>query len=377
VAGKLAPAMYDAAQQIVASGESMSDETAAAYGVMTEAAYNAERAILSYQGSYRDLPADMDTNARATERVAGETQKYADAVDALRAEQEKQRQAEAAMVAARAAERMNRAYQTTIDLQERVESNALAAVRAGVAGSFQQIEDRLSAARQLAEETAADQARIDKMQARGWTWLVEGGVTYRLKDLREAVEENAEAQERMATDTERATAQLIYQQAAAGLDARAALELARALGLVDEDSYNAATTIQTLNSKLEDTGNLEGYKAAMIALNLAMQDGKLTAQEIKDILAAMDGQTVNATVHITATGDTGVLELPMSRPPGGVIRPPEPVQADVPNPIGGQAATVRGGETVIYNIYDQAAAALAMAQVSEARRQRANRFMGQ
>jgi hypothetical protein len=45
-----------------------------------------------------------------------------------------------------------------------------------------------------------------------------------------------------------ATAQMIYQQAAAGLDAEASLQLARALGLLSETDFAIASTVQELNS---------------------------------------------------------------------------------------------------------------------------------
>jgi hypothetical protein len=96
-----------------------------------------------------------------------------------------------------------------------------------------------------------------------------------------------------------ATAQMIYQQAAAGLDADAALNLARAMGLVSESDYNLATAIETLKTKRE-AGVIgeEAYTKAILDLNTAAGDGKVTLEEVATLMASLDGKVSSATVNI-------------------------------------------------------------------------------
>lgn len=95
------------------------------------------------------------------------------------------------------------------------------------------------------------------------------------------------------------TAQMIYQQAAAGLDADAALDLARAMGLVSESDYNLATAIGVLKEKYADRGDQESYIAGVMALNEAALDGKVTLEEVNRIMDLLDGKVSNATINVT------------------------------------------------------------------------------
>jgi hypothetical protein len=73
-----------------------------------------------------------------------------------------------------------------------------------------------------------------------------------LEELR-AKQAEAEAQLKLTT------AQFLFQQAAADLDKDAALALARAMGLIDEASYNATAAMQELTKQYQTTGDLDEY----------------------------------------------------------------------------------------------------------------------
>ena len=84
-----------------------------------------------------------------------------------------------------------------------------------------------------------------------------GELTLSISELKD---KSVDAQEKM----NRLTSEFIYQKAAAGLDADAALELARSMGLIDEASYNAAIAIQDTRTKydLNRDGAIDATEAA-------------------------------------------------------------------------------------------------------------------
>lgn len=95
------------------------------------------------------------------------------------------------------------------------------------------------------------------------------------------------------------TAQMIYQQAAAGLDADAALDLARAMGLVSESDYNLATAISTLK-QMREAGTISDaqYTQGILAMTEAAMDGNVELSETNAILDMLTGKTVTPTVNL-------------------------------------------------------------------------------
>ncbi len=84
-----------------------------------------------------------------------------------------------------------------------------------------------------------------------------GELTLGISELKD---KSSDAQEKM----NRLTNEFIYQKAAAELDADAALELARSMGLIDEASYSAAIAIQDMRAKydLNRDGAIDAAEAA-------------------------------------------------------------------------------------------------------------------
>lgn len=70
------------------------------------------------------------------------------------------------------------------------------------------------------------------------------------------------------------TLEMLYQKAAAGLDSSSALELARAMGLVNEKTYSTLKQVEALRQKFLETGEIEEYKRAL--LDMAYQDYLVT-----------------------------------------------------------------------------------------------------
>jgi TP901 family phage tail tape measure protein len=94
----------------------------------------------------------------------------------------------------------------------------------------------------------------------------------------QAMDGNAEAQRNAEEAMRAATTQMLYQQAAAGLSAEAALALGRAMGVISEQDYQVASTIGALKVQFAgldgvmDPTEIEGFTAAMANMNIATQN---------------------------------------------------------------------------------------------------------
>lgn len=106
------------------------------------------------------------------------------------------------------------------------------------------------------------------------------------------------------------TASLLFNLAAAKLEAPAALELAYAMGLVDERTVQAYKSIDTLTAAFDEnndgvisgTENVEAYKAAVASLKRVLDD-------------LPNEKTIN--VYVNTYGNTAALEYNMNTPGGG------------------------------------------------------------
>ena len=92
------------------------------------------------------------------------------------------------------------------------------------------------------------------------------------------------------------TKQTLFNQAAAGLDSLAALELARTMGLVDEEAYAAGTAVEELRQKY-DTNHDGAISAAEGASQFAREAANL-ARELNLIPT-----NINTTISVTKVGD--------------------------------------------------------------------------
>lgn len=134
------------------------------------------------------------------------------------------------------------------------------ALAAGLAGEYA---DAYTTYREKLEQ--ADQAVWDAQVAMS-ELRAAGKLTADMQDdYNRKIDEGILAQHDAAAALERATSKMIYQAAVAGLDARSALKLAGALGLISEADYAIADAIEVLkerrDAEIKSTGDAEKANA--------------------------------------------------------------------------------------------------------------------
>lgn len=235
---------------------------------------------------------------------------------------------------------------------------------------MQSIDDAREKERLLQEE-------IDKAIKQGYSPL--GSKVVELKE--QMGELRGEETEAIAA-FQAATKEMIYQKAAAGLDADAALELGRAMGLVSESDYNLATALSKLKEKYKETGDLEGYIEAVKILNQSAQDGYVSLDEVKKAMDALDGRVSSATVVISTVGGVGGEggseggSGSQHNKEGERVVPKkqkgrETAESAIPG-MGGAS----GGGNVTINVYGEQGAKVIRAIIAEKRITQVNDFMG-
>jgi hypothetical protein len=128
-----------------------------------------------------------------------------------------------------------------------------------------------------------------------------GGWSEEVADLTKKLDDNRVAQQGAGEALAETTKQMIYQQAAAGLDAEAALGLARSMGLISEADYSLSTVIQNLRKDFDKNqdgliANAEGAvdfagkvdEAAKVVDALQKQNLPLTLENISGAMKAVD-----------------------------------------------------------------------------------------
>ncbi|RJX17547.1 MAG: hypothetical protein C4575_12960 [Desulforudis sp.] len=115
-----------------------------------------------------------------------------------------------------------------------------------------------------------------------------GANSEKVAELTGALKENEEEQLKAGEALRVATAEMIYQQAAAGLDAGAALELARSMGILSESDYATAMMVQLLRQEfdLNRDGMISaeeaarGYNSSILLMQQAIAKLQSTGTEI-------------------------------------------------------------------------------------------------
>ena len=198
--------------------------------------------------------------------------------------------------------KMNEKARDYIPLAYRMETLA-EAVAAGISGDLQQaMEGYLSTTEDINQEHGELQEQLDNLLNRGWSPTSEKVLELqgRLDELKAKEQEAGEA-------LAEATAQMIYQQAAAGLDAGASLELARAMGILSEQDYAVSKTLQDLRMSFDENADgmiiasegareFAGQVAAIYEAvsNLQAQDVPITFESIQAELEKIDLQQTAA-----------------------------------------------------------------------------------
>ena len=122
-----------------------------------------------------------------------------------------------------------------------------AGLAAGLKGEMTQTWDNYATQmEQLGEEEANLTAELEKAQKQGWS-----PTSKKVQDLTSDLEANRKKQLEASDAVHEMTKSMLYQQAAANLSAGAALELARNMGLISEEDFNAAEAVQLLREQYD------------------------------------------------------------------------------------------------------------------------------
>lgn len=122
-----------------------------------------------------------------------------------------------------------------------------AGLAAGIRGELQTATDNYVASlAELIAEQEDLQAQLLELQESGYSPTSE-----KVQELTQAIQENADAQTQALAALQAATAEMIYQQASAGLDTQASLDLARAMGVLSEADYAVATAVAQLRTEFD------------------------------------------------------------------------------------------------------------------------------
>src|SRR3990167_9585717 len=194
--------------------------------------------------------------------------------------------------------KMNEKARDYIPLAYRMETLA-EAVAAVISGDLQQaMEGYLSTTEDINQEHGELQEQLDDLLERGWSPTSE-----KVLELQGRIDELKTKEQEAGEALAEATAQMIYQQAAAGLDAGASLELARAMGILSEQDYAVSKTLQDLRMSFDANADgminaSEGARdfAGQVAniyeavSNLQAQDVPITFENIQAELEKIDLQ---------------------------------------------------------------------------------------
>lgn len=174
------------------------------------------------------------------------------------------------------------------------------------------LEGRLGSATEAYSATLADlaiqheemTAQLLNLQNAGYSPTSE-----RVMELTRALEENQNKQSEALASLQGLTAEMIYNQAAAGLDTQAALDLARSMGLLDEQSYAVASAVEAL--RLEFDKNRDGMissaeGAAQFAASTDLMNRAIANLQAKNMPITLDAIATEMTT-LAQTGASNEL----------------------------------------------------------------------
>lgn len=188
---------------------------------------------------------------------------------------------------------------------------------------------------ELNEQSAELRAQLEELKRRG---VKESSEEFR--NLTSKIDETNKAQEELEKSTKKTIAQMIYQQAAANLDAGGQLELARTLGLVSEQDYAIAKAIDSLTDKYDT--NKDGVIGASEATQQYIKDIKNLNTNLANL---PDVVTVDVITNFVTTGtpSTSTQPLDISTGPCFIENTPVRISDAVTKPI----QDIQEGDTVL------------------------------
>ena len=214
-----------------------------------------------------------------------------------------------------------------------------------------------NAAEKYEETLESLQAKHEELEAKLVTLFSEWGTTDdEILNVTNALAENEKAQLDAADAMQEAIDKMILQQATAGLDAQATLEVARAMGMLDEQSYAAALATQKLKEQYDD-GLISSteYAAGVATLRdninkLQDKNIKITVQTIQQTVGNLINQGVPPSVAAKygfAEGTGGWREVPPGYPNDSY---PVMVQSGEKFAVRAAGENSAGGGGMVFNI---------------------------
>lgn len=194
-----------------------------------------------------------------------------------------------------------------------------AGLMAGIQGTLEDATANYSAT--LAQLTEQEKQITDALlmaQEQGYA-----PTSQRVTELTEALRQNQDAQSAALANLQSVTAEMLYQQAAAGLDTQASLDLARSMGVLSEADYTVATAMQQLREQFDAnhdgmitaTEDAAGFAQAAAMMSQAIQNVQaknlpMTAENIAkelDALAKTNAET--ALAELAGAAEEGAKPL--------------------------------------------------------------------
>ena len=189
------------------------------------------------------------------------------------------------------------------------------AIAGAVEGAWADYGDTLSGLKTEHDELTA---QLEQLIAWGYSPLGK-----KIGEVNEALAINEAKQLDAAAAVEEATRKMIFQQAAAGLDAAATLELAKAMGMISDEDYAIAQTLQNLRDAFDDGKiSAEQYasEVAAIAAAVASLHDKDIIVTVTTIRTEVAGEPVRSPKpetyqtggQWTVAGPSGLDSVPVS-----------------------------------------------------------------
>ncbi len=163
---------------------------------------------------------------------------------------------------------------------------SMEAVKAGIQGTIKDATDKYDSSLASLQVKHADLTReLETLQRQGWQ-----PTSDKILDVTQKLKDNEQAQLDAAAAMQTAIDKMIFQQASAGLDAAAQLELARAMGILDEESYNVALATQALKKEYDD-GKISAEEYAK------------KVAELRDTVNDLKDKNITITANLLKTGN--------------------------------------------------------------------------
>jgi hypothetical protein len=158
---------------------------------------------------------------------------------------------------------------------------------------------------------------------------INGGYVEMAEQVRSAIDSEASSMTKLSTNSQNVnavmgelTSKMLFNAAAANLDGAAALELAKSMGLVNQDTYGAMKALDEIQAKfdtnkngiIENTEATNEYIAAVTNLDEA-------SRKLQDQHITITVDTIQNTIETRSSGYSGGNGTQTARAAGGPVYP--------------------------------------------------------